>query len=97
MAQGIFNGWQSLTNPRVIHHAAVVERHVEIDAHEHAAIVQGKITNRKLGHGSSSMQVSAVRPCGTRTPQRSDRQGIRLPLHAKKRRSSTIGPYFPGN
>ena len=43
--QRVFNGRQSFANASVIHDAAVVQRHVEVDAHEDALIVQRKIAN----------------------------------------------------
>ena len=41
---------QSFADARVVHDAAVVERNVEIDAHEDAAIVEREIANGKFGH-----------------------------------------------
>ena len=46
MAQRVLNAGQRLADAGVIHHAAVVERDVEIHAHEDALVVQRKITNR---------------------------------------------------
>ena len=46
MAQRVFNAGQRFPDAGVIHHAAVIERNVEIHAHEDALVVQREITNR---------------------------------------------------
>ena len=46
MPQRELNAGQRLADASVVHHAAVVERDVEIDPHENALVVQRKITNR---------------------------------------------------
>ena len=39
-AQSIFNSWQRLADTRVLHYAAVFERDIEVDTHEHALVRQ---------------------------------------------------------
>jgi len=51
MTQGVLDAWQGFADARVVHNAAIVERDVEVDAHEDAVIVQREIANGKLGHG----------------------------------------------
>ncbi len=51
VAQSVLDRGQSFADAGVIHDAAIVERDVEVHAHEDAVIVEGQIANRKFGHG----------------------------------------------
>ncbi len=55
VTQSVFDGGQGFADAGVVHDAAVVERDVEVDAHEDAPIVERKIANRKFGHGKHSV------------------------------------------
>src|SRR5579872_2074929 len=47
----MFDRGQGLADEGIVHDAAVIERHIKIDSHEHAVATERKITNGKLGHG----------------------------------------------
>ena len=53
VAQSVLDGGQGFADAGVVHDAAVVERDVEIHAHEDAAVVEREIENGKLGHECS--------------------------------------------
>ena len=55
VTQSVLDAGQGFADAGVVHDAAVVERDVEVDAHEDAAIVERKIANRKFGHGKHSV------------------------------------------
>src|SRR5208282_4974903 len=55
VTQSVLDGGQGFADAGVVHDAAVVERDVEVDAHEDATIVERKIANRKFGHGKHSV------------------------------------------
>src|SRR5262250_3485654 len=59
MTQSVLNRWQGFANAGVIHHSAVLEWHVEVNAHEDPVIIYWQITNRKLRHGWSFVERSA--------------------------------------
>src|SRR5260370_20101655 len=52
VTQSVLDAGKGFADARVVHDAAVVERDVEVDAHEDAMIVQREIANGKLGHGT---------------------------------------------
>ena len=52
VTQSVLDAGQSFADAGVVHDAAVVERDVEVDAHEDAVIVERKIADRKFGHGN---------------------------------------------
>ena len=45
VTQRVFDTGKSLANACVVHDAAIVERDVEVDAHEDATIVEWEIAN----------------------------------------------------
>jgi hypothetical protein len=50
VTESVFDRGQSFADAGVIHDSAVVERNVEVDAHENAVVVEGKIADGKFGH-----------------------------------------------
>jgi hypothetical protein len=45
MPQSIFNRGQGLADPSFVHDSAIIERDIEIHAHEDAVVVQRQIAN----------------------------------------------------
>ena len=50
MAESMLNSWESFADAGVVHNTAIVERDVEIHAHEDAVVVERQIANGKFGH-----------------------------------------------
>src|SRR5213075_3082092 len=53
VSESVLDGGQRLAHARVVHNSAVVERNVEVNPHENAAVGDGEVSNRKFRHDVS--------------------------------------------
>src|SRR5260370_25683623 len=82
VTQSVLDAGQGFADARVVHDAAVVERDVEVDAHEKAMIVQREIANGKLGHGTPVLARFLVEGRASRPAGRARRPS----LHATRKK-----------
>src|SRR5438477_2693466 len=53
MSESVLDAGQCLAHAGVVHNPAVVERNVEVNPHENAAVGDGEVSNRKFRHDVS--------------------------------------------
>ena len=51
LAEHVLDGGQRGAQALVVLHLAVLDRHVEVDAHEHALALEVEVLDEELGHG----------------------------------------------
>src|SRR5260370_36988060 len=59
--QGVLDRRKGFANSRVVHNPSVLERHVEVDAHEDSVTVEREIADRQLGHWLVVLNVGGLK------------------------------------